>query len=150
MTAFKVILVPTDFDPAAQLALEHAIDLARPLHAKIVLLYACPIQYLAPWSGAMPPDGAVIEAMRDAGRDALLKIIDAHAKCGVELTALSMLGDARSCILDAVTKTGADLIVMGTHGRHGFSRFLLGSTAEAIVRTSLVPVLTVHAPAVET
>jgi len=83
-------------------------------------------------------------------REQLLKIIDTHEKCGVELTALSMLGDARSCILDAVTKTGADLIVMGTHGRHGFSRFLLGSTAEAIVRTSLVPVLTVHAPAVET
>ncbi|MEO8875116.1 MAG: universal stress protein, partial [Polyangiaceae bacterium] len=84
-----------------------------------------------------------------AAHQGLARSIAKRAKCGVEIQSLSMIGDARSVILDAAKETGADLIVMGTHDRHGLERLFLGSTAEAIIRTSPIPVLTVRATPVE-
>ena len=148
MSSTKVILVPTDFGDSAELALDHAIEIARVMKARIVLLYSCPTLYLSSFDGAIVPNADVVESMRDAGRRGLAQSIGRHLHTDVEIRPLSTLGDPRTCILEVAKETGADLIVMGTHGRRGLSRLLLGSTAEAIVRTSPIPVLTVHAPVV--
>jgi nucleotide-binding universal stress UspA family protein len=63
----------------------------------------------------------------------------------VELVPLLKQADPREAILTAAQELSADLVIMGTHGRHGIARALIGSVAEAIVRVSPVPVLTVHA-----
>lgn len=147
MNPFKVILVPTDFGDSAELALDHAVELARTNKAHIVLLYVCPLPQLAAFDGAIVPNGDVTEAIRDAGRRGLEQSIARVKKSGVEIRSLSSVGDPRGCILDVAKEVSADLIVMGTHGRRGISRWLMGSTAEAIVRTSSIPVLTVRAPA---
>lgn len=145
MSSFETILVPTDFGDSAELALDQAIMLARAMKGTIDLLYVCPF----PMAGALDayiPTAETIEMMQEAGRKGLAASIEARKNSAVEIRPICMLGDARSCILDAAKDKGADLIVMGTHGRRGVSRFLFGSTAEAIVRTSPIPVLTVRAP----
>ncbi len=147
MSRFETILVPTDFGESAELALDHAITIGRAMSSKIVLLYACPLLTGAALDGSIVPSPEVIEMMQEAGRKGLARAIENRKNCGVEIRSLETVGDPRSCILDAAKQNGADLIVMGTHGRHGVSRFLFGSTAEAIVRTSPIPVLTVRGPA---
>ena len=147
MSSFETILVPTDFGDSAELALDQAIALARAMNGRIFLLYASPLFTGAMLDGTVMPSPEVIEMMQEAGRRGLAASIEARKNCGVEIRSISMLGDPRSCILDAAKDKGADLIVMGTHGRHGVSRFLFGSTAEAVVRTSPIPVLTVRARA---
>jgi len=148
VTRFKVILVPTDFDESAELVLDHAVAIALASKARIVLFHAYPLPYVSPWGGVILPDadGSVVGMMRAAGREALAQVIANRKESGVEMSAILAMGEARACILDAVAEQHADLVVMGTHGRHGFSRMLMGSTAEGIVRMSPVPVLTVRAP----
>lgn len=146
MSQSKVILVPTDFGDSAELALDKAIELAQPMKALIVLLYVCPTMYLTAIDGAIVPNGDVVEALRDAGRRGLAQSIARHDHTDIEIRPVMTLGDARACILDAAKEASAELIVMGTHGRRGISRWLMGSVAEAIVRTSPIPVLTVRAP----
>lgn len=146
MSSFETILVPTDFGESAELALDHAIDIARAMKSKIVLLYACPILTGALLDGAIMPSLEVIEMMQQAGRKGLAMSLEKRKDSGIEIRTVDVVGDPRSCILDAAKEFGADLIVMGTHGRRGVSRFLFGSTAEAVVRTSPIPVLTVRAP----
>ena len=65
----------------------------------------------------------------------------------VVLTPLLKQGNTRAIILEMAEDLSADLICIGTHGREGIARALIGSVAESVVRTSPVPVLTVHAPA---
>jgi nucleotide-binding universal stress UspA family protein len=66
------------------------------------------------------------------------------AKGGVRVAGHAVLGDPASEIVRWANDHGCDLIVVGTHGRRGFQRFLLGSVAERVVRTADVPVLTAH------
>jgi nucleotide-binding universal stress UspA family protein len=147
MNPFKIILVPTDFGDSAELALDHAIALAAASRARIVLLYVCPLPQVAAYDGAIVPNGDVMEAIRDAGRRGLAQSIARVKDRDVEVRPMTSAGDPRSCILDVAREVSADLIVMGTHGRRGIARWLMGSTAEAVVRTSPIPVLTVRADA---
>jgi nucleotide-binding universal stress UspA family protein len=147
MSSSTVILVPTDFGDSAELALDHAIEIARALKARIVLLYSFPIPYMGLLDGAMVPTDEVMGAMRDAGTRGLEKAMARVKDRGIEIRPVSIVGDPQTRILEVAKETNAQLIVMGTHGRRGLSRLLLGSTAETIVRTSPVPVLTVRAKA---
>ena len=70
-----------------------------------------------------------------------------RGESSVEIVPLLKQADPREAILAAAQDLSADLVVMGTHGRRGIARALIGSVAEAIVRVSPVPVLTVHAAA---
>ena len=144
MTTAKIILVPTDFSVAAEAALDQALALASKLGAKVLLLHA----YALPIIGF--PDGpAAAIASRIIG-DAEKGLAACVARCsesGVEIVPLLKQADPREAILAAARDLSADLVVMGTHGRHGIARALIGSVAEAIVRVSPVPVMTVHAAA---
>ena len=82
-----------------------------------------------------------------ASEDALLERAAGLRDSGVPIETMLKTGDARQTIVAVASFIHADLIVMGTHGRTGLSRVLIGSVAENVVRTATVPVLTVKPPA---
>lgn len=142
MIAFRHILVPTDFGPAARRALDIALELAAKLDAKVTVLHATwlpPYHYSVYAEGlAWPTDELEIAARRELD-DALT---DAKARC-LRLEGMLVAGVAWEKILETIKTRHVDMVVMGTHGRRGLSRLLLGSVAEKVVRLSPVPVLTV-------
>ncbi len=140
------ILMPTDFSPCAEAALGHAIFLARRFRANIDLLHVDLPSDLAP-----DQDRAFVA--RSELREALHELAErglAAEPGGDELPDVQLHEHLREGshsappIVDYARETGADLIVMGTHGRRGFRRFLLGSIAEEVVRQAPCPVWTVR------
>jgi len=140
MLPIRTILHPTDFSEHSDYALRLACALARDHGARLVLLHVAapptPI-YGGDILGAVPPDS------HDEERQRLdqLQVPDT-----VSTERRFVEGDAATEILDVAEKTASDLIVMGTHGRTGLARFLMGSVAEQIVRKAPCPVLTVKTP----
>jgi nucleotide-binding universal stress UspA family protein len=135
------ILVPTDFSACSDQALDYAIELASKLDARIHVLTVIGIPaYGVPELG-VGVTASRIDSLVSDNQTALEKV--AHdRKLGTP--GMVRVGDARDVILQTAEELNADLIVMGTHGRRGISRALLGSVAEMIVRTSPTPVLTVR------
>jgi nucleotide-binding universal stress UspA family protein len=139
------LLVPHDFGETAEHALAFAIELAAKLGAKITIVHA----YEVPSYGY--PDGVALtvevgDNIRRAAETALERVAARTRRPGLELQSMLRQGPAWSEINAAASQAHADLIVMGTHGRHGLARALLGSVAEKVVRTAPCPVLTVHGP----
>lgn len=147
MTTTKTILVPTDFSVAAETALEHALALASKLGAKVVLLHAYALPIIGFPEGTMIPSAAIASSIISHAEKELAACVARCSDRGVEIVPLLKQADPREAILAASHDLSADLVVMGTHGRRGIARALIGSVAEAIVRVSHVPVMTVHAAA---
>ncbi len=144
----RLILVPTDFSGGAERALRWARILARAFAAKITLLHVVdlasawtPIGALVSIPTPIPADFA--ERLTDYTRAALDTIAQGMPEVAARLV---RKGDTREVILEVAKEVGADVIVMGTHGRHGFSHLFIGSVAEHVVRHAPVPVWTVRAP----
>ena len=137
----KNILVPVDHSACSEQALDYACELATKLDAKVHLLTVIGIPaYGVPELG-VGVTAPMIETMVVDNQRA----VDTLAKTRPAVSqALVRVGDARDVILQNIDELKADLVVMGTHGRRGLSRALLGSVAEMVVRTSPVPVLTVR------
>jgi len=142
----KTVLVPTDFSSGASTALGWARTLANAFGAEIVLLHAVDLSLVwMPISGPAaipaPLSGELVDRVTQHAQAAL----DAEAPNATEITRrLLRRGDAREVILDVAEEVHADVIVMGTHGRRGFSHLFIGSVAEHIVRHARVPVWTVR------
>jgi nucleotide-binding universal stress UspA family protein len=139
---FKHILVPTDFGDCADHALDVAVALAKSLNAKLTLLHVCelPVSAYAMYAqGLYFPMDSLEAAAAKALESATVRLKERHP--GAESALRS--GTAVDQLLATQAEIGADLIVMGTHGRRGVSRMLLGSVAEKTVRLATVPVLTV-------
>lgn len=149
MLNWKTILVPTDFSEGARQALRIASDLARTHGAKLLVLHVTELPpgldtgtMIAPAPGGIPitvVDFAREQAVTWMNNDRE-QIVDKSVDCAVRIE----VGPAVDTVLETADKIGADLIVVGTHGRTGFAHFVLGSVAERIVRRSPVPVLTVR------
>ncbi len=141
MIGFKRILVPTDFSDCAEYATDVAATIALRFEATVRLLHvhAPPIvAYPYAVTLAWPLDDLMAAAERAMARS-LARVRERIP----EADSVVVEGDPARSILDTVEGSHADLIVMGTHGRRGLSRVLLGSVAEKVVRLSVVPVLTV-------
>jgi nucleotide-binding universal stress UspA family protein len=141
------ILVPTDFSETADAALAYARALAPQLGASLHLVHVFSDPYVLP---AYAPDvyaevPAVLreEALRQVD-DELKKRADAHR--GVPIVTATAIGLTAKELVRYADEHGIDLIVMGTHGRHGVAHLLLGSVAEYLVRIAPCPVLTVRGP----
>lgn len=138
----NTILVPTDFSDGSQAALDYASTLAKAFHAKIVLLHVIETTTYT-----------MTEAMQlvnvyDVVKTAVEPVLDQMVKDlrQTQMTASRVLvqgGSAHEIVAQA-REVGADLIVMGTHGRHGVNRLFVGSVAERVVRLAHCPVLTVR------
>lgn len=139
------ILVPHDFSETADVALAMALALAEKLRARVTILHAYEAPtYVFPESVVATAD--LVGQIRGAAEEALAGIKERIEKPGVQVDTLLRQGVAWSEIDRAAKELGSDLIVMGTHGRRGISRALIGSVAEKVVRTASCPVLTVHGP----
>jgi nucleotide-binding universal stress UspA family protein len=140
------LLVPVDFTETSERALGYAIELARRFEAKITIMHA----YQVPVYGF--PDAAYITSaelaaqISNVAQQRLDAITDAHKTDGVEVVAILRDGVAWEEINTVAGELKADLIVIGTHGRRGLARALLGSVAENVIRTSTVPVMVIHGP----
>ncbi len=144
----RCILAPTDFSPAADAALPWADLLARTFDARLVLLHVVEITYetLAdlPWDGVTPVGEVIARHLEEWARAELATRAQGLVACETLVRTGLGAGLSRQRILEAAVEVGADLVVMGTHGRTGVDRILFGSVAEHVVRTSPVPVLTVR------
>ena len=140
----KNILVPTDLSAGAEEALDYACELARQFGATVHLLNVISIPALGVPELGVAMASTVIDSIIKDNEEALHALAAKkclHASIG---QILLRTGDARDVINNAAKELHADLIVMGTHGRRGVSRALLGSVTETVVRTAPCPVLTVR------
>lgn len=139
----KNILVPIDFSENAEAALDYAVALAGKLDAKVHLLNVIGTQMFgAEYGIAVTP--TMIDDILHGNQKELERLAAARAGKAAFGPAQLEFGDPRAVIDQTASKLGADLIVMGTHGRRGVKRLLLGSVAESVVRTAPCPVLLVR------
>lgn len=141
----KTILVPTDFSVPAETALDHALDLAAKLDAKVYVLHGYVLPIFGFPDGVLLPNAEIASRIATWAQTELDACVAKRKESSVSITPLLRQGDPRELVLSVAKEIGADLVVMGTHGRRGLSRALIGSTTESVVRTSPVPVMTVHA-----
>lgn len=143
----KNILVPTDLSEGAEEALDYACDLARQFGATVHLIHVIGIPTLGvPELGVALTSTVIDSLIRDnqEALDALVLRKQNQANPATFGQTLLRTGDARDLICQTAKDLNADLIVMGTHGRRGVSRALLGSVTETVVRSAPCPVLTVR------
>jgi len=144
---YKRILAPVDGSRASTRGLQEAIGLAQARGVKLRLLHVVDESVLTLHPEAIAGTGEMIDSFVAAGKRCLKNAVALASRHGVKCeTAMyeNMTGRVADFILSEAKKWRADLIVMGTHGRRGFEHVLLGSDAEAVVRSSTVPVLLVR------
>ena len=138
---YDAILVPTDGSPAAERAVAHALELASTFDATVHALY---VVDAALYSSLEAGIDSVIEALEDDGEAAVEAVKSRCEAAGIGAETAVLVGTVHRSIRDYGDEHDIDLVVMGTHGRQGIERFLLGSVTERTVRLSDVPVLTVR------
>lgn len=145
---FKRILVPVDGSATSNQGLQKAIELAKDQKATLLLLHVVDESSLiqsAVTDGALFDD--MVKSMTDNGKKILLKATELARQKRVKAQTTMVenwLGPVADAILKQAKKFRADLIVIGTHGRRGGARLIMGSDAENVVRQSLVPVLLIR------
>lgn len=134
------ILLPTDGSRGSSRAIDQAIDLAAETGAELHVLYVVEdITY-----GPEMMEAQVETQLRQIGEEAIEEIRDRAEEAGVPLETDIDDGVPHKTILEYAEDEDMDLIVMGTHGRSGLDRYLLGSVTERVVRSAETPVLTVR------
>ncbi|APS00219.1 universal stress protein [Pajaroellobacter abortibovis] len=144
MFPLKTILVATDFSEISDRALTYAAELAEKFNARIVLLHAYEIPVFSFPDGAVVATVDIISKLTNSANNALQKSAQQIAQKGIAIEALLREGPPAEEVNRAVAEVEADLIVIGTHGRRGIARALLGSVAEKIIHISSRPVLVIH------
>ncbi|HEV7391401.1 MAG TPA: universal stress protein [Burkholderiales bacterium] len=145
---YRRILVPVDGSATATLGLRHAVDLAKALGAQIRLLTVVDELVIPSVDAYAPVDLANrIAILKEGGKkvlDAAAAFVAENAVESEEALVETHGEHVSSAILRDAKEWGADLIVMGTHGRRGLTRLLLGSDAERVLRDAPAPVLLVR------
>jgi nucleotide-binding universal stress UspA family protein len=145
MTQLKHILVAVDFGDSSREALETAVELAKRFDARLTLTHTCEVPVYA-YPGMAFAAVDLFGTIEDIARQALAATLADVQKRIPGAKAVLTLGVAAEQTLAVIAAEHPDLVVVGTHGRKGVPRFMLGSVAEKIVRQSPVPVLTVRLP----
>ena len=138
----KKILVPIDFSEPSRKALAYATSFAKQFNAELLLFHAVPIMTAPAPMYSMPPETDA--RLRDESSKQLAQW---RSTLPAELSSKAIVGDGASAydqIVRAAAENNVDLIVLGTHGRTGARRWLIGSTAERVVRYATCPVLVVR------
>ncbi|NMB86706.1 MAG: Universal stress protein [Methanosaeta sp. PtaB.Bin018] len=152
---FKKILIATDGSKHSEHAAKFGVDLAQLSNGSVTICYVADVGgYLPPGSipfgdvGYYAIDPAVFNSLRDmameAGEKAAARIEELATAAGVLSESKVLEGDPASEILRLAREQSMDIIVIGSIGKTGLEKFLMGSVAEKVVRNSPVPVLVVH------
>ncbi|MDO5834954.1 MAG: universal stress protein [Methanobacterium sp.] len=147
---YHKILLPTDGSKFAEKAAEHAIWIASKSGAEIIVLNVIETSSLV----GLPAEDLIVrikEMLKEEGRRSLERISEMVTEEekelkieDIQITLKTEEGSPADAILKTVEKEDVDLVVMGTSGKHGLDRFLLGSVTEKVVRSAKCPVLAVH------
>ncbi len=145
---YRRILVAIDGSPTANQGLKEAIRLATDQGARLLLVHV--VDEFIPLTGFEPLayTDEYTDALKQVGRKVIERAQDIVRKRGITAQSVlleSVAGPAADLIVRQAKRWHADLIVLGTHGRRGLRRLVLGSDAEQVVRASPVPVLLVRA-----
>lgn len=141
--AFKNILVPTDGSEYTKVAIDRAVELAKAVGGSITAIYVIDHTVF----GNIPMDSSVTsvyDMMNKEGHEATAYVRDLCAKNGIEAKELIVEGAPVKSIV--AESPNFDIIVMGTLGRTGFAKLMMGSVAERVVRYSNCPVMVIRAP----
>ncbi|WP_123538426.1 universal stress protein [Halosimplex salinum] len=137
------ILVPTDGSETAEAAADHAVTLAADLDAALHVVHVVDITGI--WGEI--DSAAVLDALEAEGKRAVESVVDRAEAAGVRSVEASVMsGTPARSIIEYADVRDVDFVVIGTHGRTGLDRHLLGSVAEKVVRVTEPPVLTVSLP----
>jgi nucleotide-binding universal stress UspA family protein len=142
------ILVATDFSPASEAALAWARDLAQQYAARLSLLHVVNDPRATGVLTAevyVPPNPESRERLLRETRERLEQALPPNERTQFGVMTEARIGDVAETILETAREQKADLIVMGTHGRHGLAHVLLGSVAERVLRDAPCPVLSARA-----
>ncbi len=146
MTRLRRIMHASDFSPASRAAFAKAVDLAKANRAELIVVHALTLAppfmegvYISPgmW------DEIEVSA-RAAAQKQLGALVAKAGRAGVRATSLIVVGSPYERIVRAARLKRADMLVIGTHGRTGLGKLLLGSVAERVLSTASCPVLTVR------
>lgn len=144
MTLPRTIVVATDFSECADAALAYAAELAAQLDATLHLVHAITIPAMGVAEMGIAYAAVNIDTATKAAQASLDERVERY-RDRVSLAPPRLeVGDPRDTIDTVAEQVGADLVVVGTHGRRGIRRMLLGSVAESIVRSAPCPVLTIR------
>jgi len=146
------LLVPTDFSASAEAALDHAVALADRFRATLFLVHVVPESGSDPYGlgDAEVQIDRLREEAESTARAQLAELAPDFAAQGVQTDVVRHSeGDVVDAIEEYVAGAAIDLVVMGTHGRRGLGRLVLGSVANRLIRRGVAPVLTVRAPSAE-
>jgi nucleotide-binding universal stress UspA family protein len=143
---YRHILVPIDGSEIAEQGLYEAICLAADQNARLRLLYVIDDYPMPVGLSSVASFDTSLQRLRDYGQQLLSSAQKLASESGVQADPVlrEVTGRIANTVVDEATTSACDLIVMGTHGRRGFSRMALGSDADLVVRTSPVPVLLVR------
>lgn len=143
---YKRILMPTDGSACAEQAMEHGLELARLMNAEVTFLHVLenPLTSGYATPETLPYSAQLYQDLKDAANQILQRAAERAEKLGVKATTrLVENRDPVQAIHEA--EEGHDAVVMGTHGRRGFNRWMFGSVAEGALRRSNKPFLLVRA-----
>lgn len=142
MDTIEKILVGTDFSEATESVLRTAITMARVFKASVEVLHVREL-FSYPVTGGAIPTEQQKEVLFDWIDDSLARLSERFADAGIPCITTSLDGAPPAQIASHAEKIGADLIIVGTHGRGGFAHAILGSVAERVVQKAHRPVLVV-------
>lgn len=140
---YKKILIATDGSEYTKNSIEYGIDLAKNTQAKLHVIYVIDTAAFA----SIPMDAAwesMYELLKQEGDEATGYVAEKAEAEGLEVEKLTVEGHPAEEIIKYAEKNSISVIVMGTLGKSGLDRFLLGSVAEKVVRASKIPVLVVR------
>jgi nucleotide-binding universal stress UspA family protein len=142
---FKKILAPTDFSEPSYTALTAAIELAEHFDAELHLLHVVPPMHVVPVPANVEIPLYEVE-LRDAAERSMQEVLAQRVPASLRVFSKVLWGEPAEEIVSYQQESGIDLIVIATHGRRGWRRFVFGSVTEKVLRTATCPVLTIHAP----
>jgi len=142
---FSAIVAGCDASPASRAAIELAIEIGKANGSELYLVNVVDVAKLVPLSGYEGPyPEEAVNMMCDEGQSLIDGLVQHAQNAGVKASGCVTQGDAADEILNAASERKAELIVMGTHGRTGLARLVVGSVADAVLRRAPCPVLVTH------
>jgi len=146
MLNLQRILVAVDFTETSDKAFDFAIQLAEKFGATVTAMHAFEIPVVGFPDGSLVATADIASRIQEAARQGLDGAVKARQERGVKIESILREGSPHEEVRAVAEQIHADLIVIGTHGRKGLARALLGSVAENVIRTVKIPVLTIHGP----
>jgi nucleotide-binding universal stress UspA family protein len=146
MNVIRHILVALDFNPLSEHALDYAVDLAEKIGARVTVIHVYSLAVLMALDGEYLPTADAASNKATEAQKQLDAALTPFAGRKVELHGVLRVGEASEEVCAQAKELGADLVVVGTHGRGAIGRALLGSVAQSVLHASPVPVLTVRGP----